>query len=200
MDKIRRVFLLTVSFLWEHVGKLFEKIEKYGLAIGCYKKGLSAYRKVSLKPQPAVARLYKNMGEAWSGKDDYDKAIECFEKALDENLKIYSGWKPFDRGHFILATDWSHLGNIWYFNKNYDKAIEYMEMGLPVFIEILGELDPGVALQREFLAGAREAKGDNKIALELYNKALLGFQKYNFSSSVINVQKNIKALEKRIAE
>ena len=68
--------------------------------------------------------------------------------------------------------NYNNIGGVYYNQGNYDQALEYYNKALKIYLAVLGDSHPNVAMNYNNIGGVYYNQGNHDQALEYYNKAL----------------------------
>jgi signal transduction histidine kinase len=135
--------------------------------MGNYDKALAFYRKsltfrLQMGNEDLIARVYNNMGMAFTWKAQYDSAVHYLVMALKiaERLQIKS----------YQATYLMNLGIAYVNNKDYEKAIQYNYQAKELYNQ--EEDSAGILKASVNLGSIYYEKGDYRLSLPLSREAL----------------------------
>jgi CHAT domain-containing protein/Tfp pilus assembly protein PilF len=181
-------FLAASSY--QNLGIAAHKKGDFQLAEDCYLKSLNQKEKLFVDKDPALAKIYWNLGKFYSDLSKYNIALKYYDKA--EQLLI----SRYDRNNIQFANVYWNKGNVYTHNGDFVKATNYLTKAYSILEMNLGTDDQDVSKVLLDLGFAYNKKGDNLLAIEYYNKAA----KNKDNSGIIKIYRNLGNIYQEINE
>lgn len=130
---------------------------------------------------PALARLYLNIGRFYYSIAKNEDAFEYYIKAQEVYHRTYS------KRNINLAYVYWNIGNYFISKGDYIESINYLQQAHYIFAGILPEHDPRIRSLLMDLGVAHEKKGEFEEAIHYYRQSIIG----NTTPSVIKSYRNL---------
>ncbi|MEA2041602.1 MAG: tetratricopeptide repeat protein [Bacteroidota bacterium] len=150
----------------------------------------SALAAVSKKKHAAIVKLHIKKGYTYRSSNDELKAIETFRKAL-----LYK--ESLDKGN-LLYNLYNDIGISYYKISDFDKATINFKHSYKIAQAKLTEEDEAIALAN--IATMENIRGNDKLAVEYFLKALKIFEKKENKVGISKIYNNLGVIFRRLDE
>jgi tetratricopeptide (TPR) repeat protein len=120
-----------IADMYNRIGNMFYRMEKFPKALEAYQQSISAYQKTT--NQTAMAQVWSNIGHTYKQQKQYSQAVEAHRKALALYQKIKNLSAQVDTFNAIGYVYLNQNRN----ERNHLQAIKLAEQGLKEFQQAL---------------------------------------------------------------
>jgi tetratricopeptide (TPR) repeat protein len=173
-DKAQQVFLTMLNQtydseqagIYQKLGMIKEKQEKYAEAIYFYKKWLEINQQILPPTHSDLCSAYNSLGQMYEKTDQLPKALSRFEKVLEIQQQI------LPPNHPDLTKSYTNLGNVYKKMGNYLKALEFHEKVYKIYQKTLPPNHPDLATAYYNIGDTHNLMGNYSKAMPLFEQAV----------------------------